>query len=67
MALKNTIKALLEQRGITAYRLIKDTGISETTGYELARNPDHLPSITVIEKICDRYKIQPSSVIAWEE
>jgi len=64
--LKNRIKQLLEDRQITAYRFIKDTGIGETTGYGLARNPNRLPSIAIIAKICDTYKIQPSEIIYWE-
>jgi DNA-binding Xre family transcriptional regulator len=65
MALKNLVKELLTEKGITAYQFIKDTGISGTTGYELARNPWHIPSARSIAKICDTYEIQPSKIIAW--
>ena len=65
MALKNLIKELLAEKGITAYQFIKDTGISGTTGYELARNPWHIPSTGSIAKICDAYEIQPSKIIVW--
>lgn len=65
MALKNRVKDFLREKGISAYQFIKDTGISETTGYELARNPSHLPSIASIGRICQKYKIQPSEIIVW--
>jgi hypothetical protein len=29
----------------------------------LARDADHLPSITVLETICDRYGIQPTEIV----
>ena len=63
MALQNVIHNLLTQKGITAYQFIKDTGISDTTGYDLAKNPNHLPSITVIGKICKAYQIQPNDIV----
>ena len=65
MPMKNRINQFLQERGITAYRFIEDTGISTTTGYELARNPDHLPSIRVLEQICDTYRKPPEVFIEW--
>jgi DNA-binding Xre family transcriptional regulator len=65
MALRNIVKEFLEERKITAYQFVKETGISGTTGYELARNPWHIPSTGSIAKICDTYKIQPSEIVVW--
>ena len=65
MALKNRVKEFLQERQLSAYQFIRDTGISETTGYELARNPKHLPSIASIGRICQKYQIQPSEIIVW--
>lgn len=65
--LKNRIQSLLKSRRITAYRFIKETGIGATLGYELARDPAKIPSVAIIEKICDTYKIQPSEIIDWIE
>lgn len=65
MPMKNKVTAFLEERGITAYQFIKDTGISENTGYGLNRDPNHLPSIKVIRTICDTYKIQPNDILEW--
>ncbi len=67
MELKNRVKEFLEARGISAYQFIKDTGISESTGYELARNPSHLPSMASVGRICDAYEIQVSEIVVWEK
>lgn len=63
MAMINTISEFLNKEGKTAYQLIKETGISETTGYKLARDPNHLPSIKVLTILCDRYNKQPNAFI----
>lgn len=63
MVLKNRVKEFTKNRGITVYRFIKDTGIAPNTGYKLARDADHLPSITVLETICDRYGVQPNEIV----
>lgn len=65
MPMKNRVRSFLDARGITPYQFIKDTGIAPATGYKLAKNPDHLPSITVLQAICDRYEVQPSEIIYW--
>lgn len=63
--MNNRVKEFLRQRGITPYRFIKETGISPTTGYKLANDPNHLPSITVLAVICDKYQVQPSELLFW--
>jgi DNA-binding Xre family transcriptional regulator len=65
MVLKNRVKEFTESRGITVYKFIQQTGIAMSTGYKLSRNPNHLPSITVLETICDRYEIQPNEIVYW--
>jgi DNA-binding Xre family transcriptional regulator len=63
--MRNRISEFLKARGISAYQFIKDTGIAPTTGYKLAKDESHLPSIRVLESICDKYQIQPNEVIEW--
>jgi DNA-binding Xre family transcriptional regulator len=63
MVLKNRVKEFTESRGITIYKFIRQTGIAMSTGYKLSQNPDHLPSITVLQAICDRYEIQPNEIV----
>lgn len=65
--LRNRVKQFLKERGLTAYRFIKDTRIAPTTGYKLAKDANHLPSITVLEAICDRYEVQPTAFIYWTD
>lgn len=57
MPFQNKVSTFLETRGISAYRMIKDSGISDSTGYKMARHSDYVPSIAVLEKICDFYQI----------
>ncbi|MFM7448533.1 MAG: helix-turn-helix domain-containing protein [Leptolyngbyaceae cyanobacterium] len=65
--MRNKVKAFLESRGLTAYQFIKETGIAPATGYKLAKDPDHLPGIRVLEAICDKYQVQPNEIIEWTE
>ncbi len=55
---------------MSVYKFRKDTGIAQATAYELYNNPKHLPSIRVLERICETYRIQPNDVIemvSWDE
>ena len=63
MVLKNRVKEFTKNKGITIYKFAKDVGISFNTGYRLSNDPTHLPSITVLQAICDRYEIQPNEII----
>jgi DNA-binding Xre family transcriptional regulator len=65
MPMLNKVKTFLEKRDLSAYQFIKETGIAPTTGYKLAKDPRHLPSITVLSAICDCYEIQPSELLEW--
>jgi DNA-binding Xre family transcriptional regulator len=65
MVLKNRVKEFTESRGITIYKFVQQTGIAMSTGYKLSQNPNHLPSITVLQAICDRYEIQPNEIVYW--
>jgi DNA-binding Xre family transcriptional regulator len=65
MVLKNRVKEFTESRGITIYKFVQQTGIAMSTGYKLSQNPNHLPSITVLETICDRYGVQPGEILEW--
>lgn len=65
MPMQNRVKQFLTERGLTTYQFIKDTGIAPATGYKLAKNSSHLPSINVLEVICDRYQIQPTAIVYW--
>ena len=61
--MQNRVKDFLRDRRLTVYQFIKETGIAPTTGYKLARDPNHLPSIRVLETLCDHYQVEPGELI----
>ena len=63
--MRNKVKQFLELRQLSAYRLVKDTGISDTTGYRLAADPTYVPSAKVLEAICETYRVQPGEILEW--
>ena len=63
MVLKNRVKEFTENKGITIYKFAKEVGISFNTAYKLANDSNHLPSITVLEAICDYYKVDPNKIV----
>jgi DNA-binding Xre family transcriptional regulator len=65
MPVINTIKEFADERGLTPYQLIKDSGIAHRTGYDLYNNPRQLPGSRVLSKICDAYKVQPGALLKW--
>ncbi|TBR61308.1 DNA-binding protein [Westiellopsis prolifica IICB1] len=67
MPIQNRVKSFLEGKNLSAYQFIKDTGIAPATGYKLAKKSSYLPSIRVLEVICDTYKVQLSEILEWVE
>lgn len=65
MPMRNKVKKFLENRGLSAYRMIQDTKISDTTGYKIASDPTYIPSAKVLEAICETYRIQPGELLEW--
>lgn len=65
--MQNRVKDFLRDRRLTVYQFIKDTGIAPTTGYKLARDPSHLPSIRVLETLCEYYGVTPNDLIEMVE
>ena len=63
--MKNRVKSFLEKRQLSAYQFIKDTGIAPATGYKMAKDSSYLPSVRVLEVICDTYKVQPNELLEW--
>ncbi|MGJ5672700.1 MAG: helix-turn-helix domain-containing protein [Nostochopsis sp.] len=67
MPIQNRVKSFLESRNLSAYQFIKDTGIAPATGYKLAKKSSYLPSVRVLEVICDTYKVKLSEILEWIE
>ncbi|MCY7275689.1 MAG: helix-turn-helix transcriptional regulator [Phormidesmis sp. CAN_BIN44] len=65
MTVQNTLKAFIQERGISVYRFRQDIGVAQSTAYELVNNPDRIPNAEVLNKICQAYKIQPGTILGW--
>lgn len=52
----NELSTLLEQRGISVYKLSKDTGISQSTLYDFASGK-HLPKPATLQRIADYFGV----------
>jgi len=65
MPVRNTVKRFVDERGVTRYQFAKDTGISPTTAYGLYDNPNQVPNVTVLNKLCDFYQVQPCTFLEW--
>ena len=66
MPLINTVKPFCDRKSISPYKLWKQTGIAKDTAYSLYRDPKHLPSAKVLERICDVYLCKPEEIITWK-
>lgn len=66
MPMRNRVREFLDERGMSAYAFIKETGIGETTGYKLAKDSSHLPSIRVLEALCETFQVQANEFVVWE-
>jgi DNA-binding Xre family transcriptional regulator len=65
--MRHTIGEFIKQRGLTAYRFWKDTGLSRPTAYRVCSDPYYPVAGDVLEKICDTYSIQPGEILIWEK
>lgn len=52
----NELNTLIEQRGISIYKVSKDTGISQSTLYDFA-NGRHLPKPATLQRIADYFGV----------
>jgi predicted transcriptional regulator len=63
-SMKNRIKELIKNLGITAYKFSKTTGIPKNTVYLLKNNPDQYPSSSICDRIIDAYpQITPNDIV----
>lgn len=53
--MKNKLKQFVEKRGMTAYKLSKQTGLPLNTVYRLVNNPSQVPSGEVMDAILNQY------------
>lgn len=63
--MKNTLKALLEDRQKTRYWLWKQTGLAQNTAYRLVDDEDYIPGGDVMDSVCEALRVQPGMWLKW--
>lgn len=66
MGVRNTIKELVDSRGLTVYQFRQQTGLAKATAYRLYRNPDYVPTGDILKAICRTYGVQPGDILKYE-
>jgi DNA-binding Xre family transcriptional regulator len=61
--LENRLNELLNERGITSFRLSKIADLSPTTTRNICADPFYIPSPEVLEKICIVLEVQPGEIL----
>lgn len=62
---RNDLKRLIDEKGITPYRFWKDTGFNKGTAYRLYDDPDYIPGKEVMEKIAQVYGWEPKAYVVY--
>jgi DNA-binding Xre family transcriptional regulator len=62
-ALINTLKKVLDARGITSFGLSKASDLSPTTTRKIYLNEYYIPSPDVLERICLTLSLQPGDIL----
>jgi len=62
-ALVNTLKAVLDDRGITSFKLSKVSDLSPTTTRKIYVDEYYIPSPDVLERICLTLSVQPGDIL----
>ena len=65
--IQNTIKAFVDGRGISVYKFMQETGVSQPTAYDLYNHPEKIPTGETLDKICRAYRIQPGVLLRFVE
>lgn len=63
--IRNDLKRLLDQKGITPYKLHQQAGIHKATALKLYHESDYIPRPDVMEKLAETYGWQPGWYITW--
>ena len=61
--IRNRVKAFVDERAISVYRFMQDTGLSQPTAYDLYNDPGKIPTGETLDKICRAYDIQPGVLL----
>lgn len=61
--LVNTLKGLLDTRGVSSFKLSKISNLSPTTTRKIYTDERYIPSPDVLERICLSLEIQPGDIL----
>lgn len=63
--IRNELDKLLDQKGITPYKLHQQAGIHKATALRLYRDRGYIPRPDVMEKLAETYGWQPGWYITY--
>jgi DNA-binding Xre family transcriptional regulator len=61
--LVNRLKAILDAKGLSSFKLSKLTSLSPTTTRKIYGDRDYIPSPDVLERICLGLEVQPGDIL----
>ncbi len=61
--LVNSLKEVLDQRGVSSFKLSVEAELSPTTTRKIYSDHKYIPSPTVLERICLVLNIQPGEIL----
>ena len=59
----NTLQQICDSRGISSFKLSKETNLSPTTTRKIYSDQHYIPSPDVIETLCLSLKVQPGELL----
>lgn len=60
----NTLKEVLDPRGMTSFKLSKISNLSPTTTRKIYQDCKYIPSPDVLERICVVLNVQPGDILS---
>ena len=61
--LHNTLKQVLDARGMSAFRLSKEAGLSPSTARKIYQDHTYIPSPNVLERMCIVLQVNPGELL----
>ena len=61
--LQNTLKDVLDARGMSAFRLSKEANLSPTTTRKIYQDNTYIPSPNVLERMCIVLQVNPGELL----
>ncbi len=62
-SLVNSLRKVLDERGITSFKLSKISELSPTTTRKIYTDENYIPSPDVLERICLTLSVQPGDIL----